>query len=176
MCAGAVHKLSESRPGPVWVVGSGRGEGGIGGWGGRGREKREGRWSGDAVGSLDTGCSQLHSSDQRCPWEGVGEVFLGLHQRRVWISPRMMLPDLRVCPCLEKGGALRWALDSSRPRIRGSVGLAGVGLLITLLSTLGYCAQAPGRATSSRLHAPGLSSLAMLRRLLLALFLFRYVL
>ncbi|XP_031212845.1 acylphosphatase-1 isoform X1 [Mastomys coucha] len=56
----------------------------------------------------------------------------------------MMLPDLRVCPCLEKGGAPRWAAESSRPSIRGSVRLAGVGLLITLLSALGYCAQAPG--------------------------------
>lgn len=75
-----------------------------------------------------------------------------------------MLPDLRVCPCLEKGGAPRWAAESSRPRILGSVRLAGVGLLITLLSALGYCAQVPGRAMSSRLHAPGLSSLAMLWR------------
>ncbi|XP_029340817.1 acylphosphatase-1 isoform X2 [Mus caroli] len=56
----------------------------------------------------------------------------------------MKLPDLRVCPCLEKGGAPRWAAESSRPRIRRSVQLAGVGLLITLLSALGCCAQAPG--------------------------------
>uniref|UniRef100_A0A8C2QMP2 Acylphosphatase n=2 Tax=Cricetulus griseus TaxID=10029 RepID=A0A8C2QMP2_CRIGR len=46
----------------------------------------------------------------------------------------MMLPDLRVCPCLEKGGAPRWAAEST----------AGVGLLIALLSAFGCCAQAPG--------------------------------
>lgn len=139
--------------------------------GGRGR----GGGNGGAVGSLDVRCSQLHSTDQRCPWGGVGEVFLGLNQRRVWISPRAMLPDLRVCPCLQEGGAPRWAGESSRPRFRGPVRLAGVGLLITLLSALGYCTQAPGRAVSSRLHAPGLSSLAMLWRLLLALLFLRYV-
>ncbi|XP_028733535.1 acylphosphatase-1 [Peromyscus leucopus] len=57
-----------------------------------------------------------------------------------------MLPDLRVCPYLEKVGAPRWAAKSPRHRIRGSARLAGVGLLIALLGALGCCAQAPGRA------------------------------
>ncbi|KAL1790967.1 acylphosphatase-1 isoform X1 [Sigmodon hispidus] len=56
----------------------------------------------------------------------------------------MILPGLRVCHCLEKGGAPRWAAESPRHRIRGSARLAGVGLLITLLSAFGCCAQAPG--------------------------------
>ncbi|XP_006982896.2 acylphosphatase-1 isoform X1 [Peromyscus maniculatus bairdii] len=55
-----------------------------------------------------------------------------------------MLPDLRVGPYLEKGGAPRWAAKSPRHSIRGSARLAGVGLLIALLGALGCCAQAPG--------------------------------
>ncbi|CAO2586951.1 ACYP1 [Lemmus lemmus] len=50
-----------------------------------------------------------------------------------------MLPDLR-----EKGGAPRWAAESPCHKIRVSNWLAGVGLLIALLSSLGCCSQAPG--------------------------------
>lgn len=70
-----------------------------------------------------------------------GEAFLGLHQRRTCFSLRTMLLDLR-----EKGGAPRWAAESPCHKIRGSARLAGVGLLIALLSALGCCSQAPGRA------------------------------
>uniref|UniRef100_A0A8C5NXK3 Acylphosphatase n=2 Tax=Jaculus jaculus TaxID=51337 RepID=A0A8C5NXK3_JACJA len=50
-----------------------------------------------------------------------------------------MLPDLRVCPCLEKGGAPRWAVP-------GSARLAGAGLLlmIVFLSSPGCPARSPG--------------------------------
>ncbi|XP_060243859.1 acylphosphatase-1 isoform X2 [Meriones unguiculatus] len=75
---------------------------------------------------------------------GVGQVSLGLHQRRAWISQTMRLPDLRVCPRLEKRGAPGWAAELPRPRTRGSARLAGLGLLLALLSALGCCAQAPG--------------------------------
>lgn len=70
-----------------------------------------------------------------------GEAFLGLHQRRTCFSLRTMLLDLRG-----KGGAPRWAAESPCHKIRGSAWLAGVGLLIALLSALGCCSQAPGRA------------------------------
>ncbi|XP_041514755.1 acylphosphatase-1 isoform X1 [Microtus oregoni] len=50
-----------------------------------------------------------------------------------------MLPDLR-----EKGGAPRWAAESPCHKIRGFARLAGVGLLIALLSALGCYSQAPG--------------------------------
>lgn len=38
------------------------------------------------------------------------------------------------------------AAESPCHKIRGSARLAGVGLLIALLSALGCCSQAPGRA------------------------------
>ncbi|KAF7484102.1 acylphosphatase-1 isoform X1 [Marmota monax] len=56
----------------------------------------------------------------------------------------MMLPDLGVCPSLAKGGTPRCAPESSRRRIPVSAWLAGVGLLIAFLSTLGCSARAPG--------------------------------
>lgn len=85
---------------------------------------------------------------------GEEKLFLGLHQRRTCISLRTMLPDLR-----EKGGGLRWAAESPCHKIGGSARLAGVGMLIALLSALGCCSQAPGRAAKlQELYAPGLIS------------------
>ncbi|XP_062037103.1 acylphosphatase-1 isoform X1 [Lepus europaeus] len=55
-----------------------------------------------------------------------------------------MLPGPGVCPSLAKGGARPCAPESSRRRIPASARLAGVGLLIALVSTLGSSVRAPG--------------------------------
>ncbi|XP_032261499.1 acylphosphatase-1 isoform X1 [Halichoerus grypus] len=55
-----------------------------------------------------------------------------------------MLADLGVCPSLAKDGAPRCALESSCRRIPVSAHLAGVGLLLAFLSTLGCLVRAPG--------------------------------
>ncbi|XP_039088228.1 acylphosphatase-1 isoform X1 [Hyaena hyaena] len=55
-----------------------------------------------------------------------------------------MLPDPGVCPSLAKGRAPRCALESFCCRILVSARLAGVGLLIAFLSTLGCFVRAPG--------------------------------
>ncbi|XP_029807021.1 acylphosphatase-1 isoform X1 [Suricata suricatta] len=55
-----------------------------------------------------------------------------------------MLPDPRVCPSLAKDRAPRCALESFSRRIPVSAHLAGVGLLIAFLSTLGCFVRAPG--------------------------------
>ncbi|XP_042636952.1 acylphosphatase-1 [Orycteropus afer afer] len=55
-----------------------------------------------------------------------------------------MFPDRGVCPSLAKGGGPTCALGSFCRRIPESAHLAGVGLLVASLSTLGSCAQAPG--------------------------------
>ncbi|XP_049754126.1 acylphosphatase-1 isoform X4 [Elephas maximus indicus] len=55
-----------------------------------------------------------------------------------------MFPDRGVCPSLAKDVAPRCALESFCCQIPVSTHLAGAGLLIVFLSTLGCCAQAPG--------------------------------
>ncbi|XP_015398885.1 acylphosphatase-1 isoform X2 [Panthera tigris] len=56
-----------------------------------------------------------------------------------------MLPDPGVCPSLAKDRAPRCALESFCRRIPVSAHLAGVGLLIAFLSTLGCFVRAPGQ-------------------------------
>lgn len=48
--------------------------------------------------------------------------FSGATSKKNLHLSEMMLPDLRVCPCLEKGGAPRWAAESTGHRIGGSPG------------------------------------------------------
>ncbi|XP_044087582.1 acylphosphatase-1 isoform X2 [Neovison vison] len=55
-----------------------------------------------------------------------------------------MLPDPGVCPSLAKVGAPRCVSESSCRRILVSARLAGVGLLIAFLSSLGCVVRAPG--------------------------------
>lgn len=57
-----------------------------------------------------------------------------------------MLPDPGVCPSLAKVGAPRCVSESSCRRILVSARLAGVGLLIAFLSSLGCVVRAPGMA------------------------------
>lgn len=85
------------------------------------------------------------SSALRGRGNGVGEAFLGLHQR-AWIFLRAMVSDPGVCPSLAKDGAPRCALKSFCRRIPVSAPLAGVGLLIAFLSTFGCLVRAPGTA------------------------------
>ncbi|XP_013010801.1 acylphosphatase-1 isoform X2 [Cavia porcellus] len=55
-----------------------------------------------------------------------------------------MLLEFGVCQSLAKGGNPRCATESSRRGIPVSAVLAGVGLLLAFLSTLGCCVRAPG--------------------------------
>lgn len=99
---------------------------------------------------------QLCSSVPPCPWgtgEGAGEALLGLHQRTC-IFLRTMLPDPVVCPSLAKDRAPRCALESFCRRIPVSAHLAGVGLLIAFLSTLGCFVRAPGMAVHLCFSSP----------------------
>ncbi|XP_006884841.1 PREDICTED: acylphosphatase-1 [Elephantulus edwardii] len=59
-----------------------------------------------------------------------------------------MFPEPGVCPSGAQGGAPRHALESFCRRIPVSARLAGVGLLIAFLGTLGHCGQAPGISVS----------------------------
>ncbi|XP_054944599.1 acylphosphatase-1 isoform X2 [Physeter macrocephalus] len=59
-----------------------------------------------------------------------------------------MVSDPGVCPSLAKDGAPRCALKSFCRRIPVSAPLAGVGLLITFLSTFGCLVRAPGLSVS----------------------------
>ena len=74
----------------------------------------------------------------------MGEALLGLRQRAC-IFLRAMLSDPGVCPFLAKDGAPRCALRSFCRKIPVSaLLLAGVGMLIAFLGTLGCLVPAPG--------------------------------
>ncbi|XP_049754122.1 DNA mismatch repair protein Mlh3 isoform X2 [Elephas maximus indicus] len=65
-----------------------------------------------------------------------------------------MFPDRGVCPSLAKDVAPRCALESFCCQIPVSTHLAGAGLLIVFLSTLGCCAQAPGNYFQQKRKPP----------------------